>query len=154
MRGISPVNLSRAKHTASGWAHWKNTIYSTRCFSTSRPPKRRTWTPSSGLFPAELLAQHRKCGYDARSLSGSRCGVFVGCAGGDYHHLSRHHELSAQGFTGSSMSILAARISYFLNLQGLRLHRYGLLFIPGRHRHACDSLISGASDVALAAGSM
>ncbi|MBQ0740786.1 hypothetical protein J9332_41570, partial [Aquimarina celericrescens] len=57
-------------------------------------------------------------GYSSSALSGSKCGVYVGCASGDYLQQSQKHQLSAQGFTGAASSILAARISYFLNLQG------------------------------------
>src|SRR5262249_58550160 len=72
---------------------------------------------------------------------------------GDYHQLSRRHQLSAQGFTGGATSILAARISYFLNLQGPCISidtacSSSLVAIA----QACDSLTSGASDLALAGG--
>ena len=77
----------------------------------------------------------------------------MGCAAGDYHQLSRRHQLSAQGFTGSAMSILAARIAYFLNLQGPCVSidtacSSSLVAMA----NACDSLSSGSSDVALAGG--
>src|SRR5260370_11564697 len=92
-------------------------------------------------------------GYEARSLSGKKCGVFVGCTHGDYHLLSREQQLSAQGFTGDTTSILAGRISYFLDLQGPCLAidtacSSSLVAIAS----ACDSLVSGGSDVALAGG--
>jgi acyl transferase domain-containing protein len=92
-------------------------------------------------------------GYNARSLSGVKCGVFMGCTHGDYHLLSREQQLSVQGFTGDATSILAGRISYFLNLQGPCLSvdtacSSSLVAIAS----ACDSLISGGSDVALAGG--
>jgi acyl transferase domain-containing protein len=61
--------------------------------------------------------------------------------------------LSAQGFTGGATSILAARISYFLNLQGPCISidtacSSSLVALA----QACDSLTSGASDLALAGG--
>jgi len=92
-------------------------------------------------------------GYDAQALSGSKCGVFVGCTTGDYATLSLQQRLSAQGFTGNAMSILAGRISYFLDLQGPCLSidtacSSSLIAIA----NACDSLLSGASDLALAGG--
>jgi acyl transferase domain-containing protein/enoyl-CoA hydratase/carnithine racemase/acyl carrier protein len=92
-------------------------------------------------------------GYDPRSLSGSRCGVFVGCGPGDYHLLSRELQTSALGFTGGDTAILAARVSYFLDLQGPCLSietacSSSLVAIAT----ACDSLVSGASDLALAGG--
>ena len=81
------------------------------------------------------------------------CGVFVGCGPSDYHQASREHQLSAQGFTGAATSILAARISYFLNLQGPCISidtacSSSLVAIA----NACDSLIAGNSDLALAGG--
>jgi acyl transferase domain-containing protein/enoyl-CoA hydratase/carnithine racemase/aryl carrier-like protein/SAM-dependent methyltransferase len=90
---------------------------------------------------------------DPRSLSGSRCGVFVGCGATDYHQRSREHELSSQGFTGAAMSILAARIAYFLNLQGPCLSidtacSSSLVAIA----NACDSLVAQNCDLALAGG--
>ena len=92
-------------------------------------------------------------GYTAERLSGSRCGVFVGCANGDYHLLSREQQIDALGFTGNATSILAARVSYFLNLQGPCVSidtacSSSLVAIA----NACDSLITGASDMALAGG--
>ncbi len=92
-------------------------------------------------------------GYTAERLSGSRCGVFVGCANGDYHLLSREQQVDALGFTGNATSILAARVSYFLNLQGPCVSidtacSSSLVAIA----NACDSLITGASDMALAGG--
>jgi polyketide synthase PksN len=92
-------------------------------------------------------------GYDPRALSGSRCGVFVGCGPGDYHLLSRDLQTSALGFTGGDTAILAARVSYFLNLQGPCLSietacSSSLVAIAT----ACDSLVSGGSDLALAGG--
>ena len=47
--------------------------------------------------------------------------MFAGCANGDYQQLSPEQRLTALGFTGNASSILAARISYFLKLQGRAL---------------------------------
>ena len=67
--------------------------------------------------------------------------------------MSPEHELSAQAFTGGATSILAARISYFLNLAGPSIAietacSSSLVAIA----NACDSLNTGGSDVALAGG--
>ncbi|MCP4630010.1 MAG: polyketide synthase, partial [bacterium] len=67
--------------------------------------------------------------------------------------LMGREELSAQVFTGSATSILAARISYLLNLQGPCLSidtacSSSLVAIAS----ACDSLVLGSSDSALAGG--
>ncbi|MBZ5526229.1 MAG: SDR family NAD(P)-dependent oxidoreductase [Acidobacteriia bacterium] len=122
-------------------------------FFNISPTEAESMDPQQRLFLQACWHSIEDAGYDARVLSGSKCGVFAGCAGGDYHQLSREHQLSAQGFTGSAMSILAARISYFLNLQGPCISidtacSSSLVAIA----HACDSLVSGSSDLALAGG--
>ncbi len=122
-------------------------------FFNLSPWEAENMDPQQRLFLEACWHSIENAGYDARVLSGSKCGVFVGCATGDYDQLSSAQKLSAQGFTGNAMSILAARISYFLNLQGPCLSidtacSSSLVAIA----HACDSLLSGSSDVALAGG--
>ena len=122
-------------------------------FFNISPTEAESMDPQQRLFLQACWQSIEDAGYDARVLSGSKCGVFVGCTTGDYHQLSRQHQLSAQGFTGGAMSILAARISYFLNLQGPCISidtacSSSLVAMA----HACDSLRSGASNLALAGG--
>jgi acyl transferase domain-containing protein/enoyl-CoA hydratase/carnithine racemase/NAD(P)-dependent dehydrogenase (short-subunit alcohol dehydrogenase family)/acyl carrier protein len=122
-------------------------------FFNISPTEAENMDPQQRLFLQACWHSIENAGYDARVLSGSKCGVFVGCAAGDYHQLSERHQLSAHGFTGNAMSILAARISYFLNLQGPCVSidtacSSSLVAIA----QACDSLNSGSSDLALAGG--
>ncbi|HEX9981683.1 MAG TPA: SDR family NAD(P)-dependent oxidoreductase [Thermoanaerobaculia bacterium] len=122
-------------------------------FFNISPTEAESMDPQQRLFLQACWHTIENAGYDSRVLSGSRCGVFVGCAATDYHQLSRQHQLSAQGFTGGAMSILAARISYFLNLQGASVAidtacSSSLVAIA----QACDTLSSGGSDLALAGG--
>jgi len=117
------------------------------------PAEAESMDPQQRLFLQACWHTIENAGYAARSLSGSKCGVFVGCTAGDYHWLSRRRQLSAQGFTGGANSILAARISYFLNLRGPCVSidtacSSSLVALA----QACDSLTSGASDLALAGG--
>ncbi|HKP98487.1 MAG TPA: SDR family NAD(P)-dependent oxidoreductase [Fibrobacteria bacterium] len=109
--------------------------------------------PQQRLFLETCWHGLENAGYNPKSLSGSRCGVFVGCSGSDYLEPSRERRLSAQGFTGAATSILAARISFFLDLQGPCLSidtacSSSLVAIA----NACDSLCAGGSDAALAGG--
>ena len=109
--------------------------------------------PPQSLFLQTSWHCIEHAGYNPKSLSGSKCGIFVGCTHGDYHQLSREQRLTAQGFTGGASSILPARIAYFLNLQGPCLAidtacSSSLVAIA----QACESLTSGTSDVALAGG--
>ncbi|MBV9492689.1 MAG: SDR family NAD(P)-dependent oxidoreductase, partial [Acidobacteria bacterium] len=122
-------------------------------FFNISPSEAEHMDPQQRLFLQACWHSIEHAGYDARTLSGSKCGVFAGCAGGDYHQASREHALSAHGFTGGAASILAARISYFLNLQGPCVSidtacSSSLVAIA----QACDSLTSRVSDLALAGG--
>jgi len=122
-------------------------------FFTISPTEAESMEPQQRVFLQACWHTIENAGYDAQSLSGSKCGVFVGCAAGDYNLISREQQISAQGFTGGATSILAARISYFLNLQGPCLSidtacSSSLVAIV----NACDSLNTASSDLALAGG--
>ena len=122
-------------------------------FFTISPIEAESMDPQQRLFLQSCWHSIEDAGYNPQALSGTKCGVFVGCATGDYQLPSREQQLSAQGFTGGTSSILAARISYFLNLQGPCIAldtacSSSLVAIA----NACDSLASGASDSALAGG--
>ncbi|HET8890469.1 MAG TPA: SDR family NAD(P)-dependent oxidoreductase, partial [Candidatus Angelobacter sp.] len=122
-------------------------------FFSISPKEAASMDPQQRLLLQACWHTIENAGYDARSLSGVKCGVFMGCTHGDYHLLSREQQLSAQGFTGDATSILAGRISYFLDLQGPCLSidtacSSSLVAIAS----ACESLVSGGSDLALAGG--
>ncbi|NVO12315.1 MAG: polyketide synthase dehydratase domain-containing protein, partial [Bacteroidales bacterium] len=122
-------------------------------FFNISPTEAESMDPQQRIFLQACWHSIENAGYNAQALSGTKCGVFVGCGSGDYLHLSREHQISAQGFTGGSTSILAARISYFLNLQGPCLSidtacSSSLVALAT----ACESLISGSSDIALSGG--
>jgi acyl transferase domain-containing protein/enoyl-CoA hydratase/carnithine racemase/acyl carrier protein/SAM-dependent methyltransferase len=122
-------------------------------FFNISPKEAESIDPQQRLFLQACWHSIEDAGYDARSLSGSKCGVFAGCTYGDYHLLSAEQQRSGQGFTGESPSILSARISYLLNLQGPCVSidtacSSSLVALA----QACDSLASRASDVALAGG--
>ncbi|WP_459213172.1 polyketide synthase [Aquimarina rhabdastrellae] len=122
-------------------------------FFNISPVEAESMDPQQRLFLQSCWHTMENSGYNPHSFSGSKCGVYVGCAYGDYQMLSREDQLSAQGFTGGSTSILAARISYFLNLQGPCISMdtacsSSLVAIA----NACDALVSGSIDAALAGG--
>ncbi|HEX6100801.1 MAG TPA: beta-ketoacyl synthase N-terminal-like domain-containing protein [Thermoanaerobaculia bacterium] len=122
-------------------------------FFNISPIEAENMDPQQRLFLQSCWHTIEHAGYDARALSGTKCGVFVGCATSDYQNRSQAHQLSAHAFTGAATSILAARISYLLNLQGPCVAidtacSSSLVAIA----QACDSLNAGGSDVALAGG--
>ncbi|MBD0742358.1 SDR family NAD(P)-dependent oxidoreductase [Streptomyces sp. CBMA152] len=104
-----------------------------------------------------LLQESWRCveeaGYNPEALSGTQCGVFVGCSVNGYGGRLDETELSAHQNLGSNSAILASRISYTLNLKGPCLSidtscSSSLVAIAA----ACDSLVLGDSDTALAGG--
>lgn len=122
-------------------------------FFNISPAEAEIMDPQQRLF----LENSWKCIEDAgllpSSLSGSRCGVFVGCASGEYQELAGENGLSAQGLMGRAMSILSARISYLLNLKGPCLAietacSSSLVAIA----EACNNLVLGNCDLALSGG--
>jgi acyl transferase domain-containing protein/enoyl-CoA hydratase/carnithine racemase/NAD(P)-dependent dehydrogenase (short-subunit alcohol dehydrogenase family)/acyl carrier protein len=122
-------------------------------FFNISPTEAECMEPQQRVFLQACWHSIENAGYNPHSLSGSQCGVFVGCGPSDYHQVSREQQLSAQGFTGAASSILAARISYFLNLRGPCIAietacSSSLVAIA----NACDSLNAGNSDQALAGG--
>ncbi|MES2350962.1 MAG: polyketide synthase [Pseudomonadota bacterium] len=138
-------------------SRWMGALENYDCFDplffNISPAEAESMDPQQRLFLQTCWNAIEHAGYSAAAFSGSKCGVFVGCAEGDYHQEFAAQRLSAQGFTGSASSILAARISYFLNLQGPCLAidtacSSSLVAIA----NACDSLVNGNSDTALAGG--
>lgn len=115
------------------------------------PLEARHMDPQQRLFLEEAWSCLEDAGYATEEISGSRCGVFVGY--GNYGQDQMASEVNAQRFIGASPSILAARIAYFLNLQGPCLTidtacSASLVAVA----QACNSLLLGDSDLALAGG--
>ena len=109
--------------------------------------------PQQRLFLENCWSCIEDAGIRPSELSGSRCGVFVGCATSDYGQLFHETDLNARVLMGNTTSILAARISYFLNLRGPSLAietacSSSLVAVA----EACNSLVLGDSDLALAGG--
>ncbi|HEX2927107.1 MAG TPA: SDR family NAD(P)-dependent oxidoreductase [Ruminiclostridium sp.] len=92
-------------------------------------------------------------GYADKELSGKKCGVFVGCGAGDYVSGLVGDSPEVYSFLGNANSILAARISYLLNLKGpsIAIDTACSSSLVAVHL-ACESLNSGTSEIAIAGG--
>ena len=122
-------------------------------FFNISPREAELMDPQQRIFLEACWGSIENAGYNPTSFSGKRCGVFVGCGTGDYKDRFDTKELNAQIFMGNAVAILAARISYYLNLQGPSLTidtacSSSLVAIAS----ACDNLILGNNDLALAGG--
>ncbi len=89
-------------------------------FFNISPLEAETMDPQQRLFLQEAWSALENAGYTKEMLNDKKCGVYVGGGSGDYvKELEKAGiENSAEAFTGMAGSILASRISYFLNLKG------------------------------------
>lgn len=122
-------------------------------FFNISPAEAELMDPQQRLFLKNSWHCIEDAGISPSSLSGSRCGVFVGCAGNEYGQMAQEQGLSAQGLMGEATSILSGRISYFLNLKGPSIAietacSSSLVAIA----EACNSLVLHHCDSALAGG--
>lgn len=105
--------------------------------------------PRQRLFLQEAWHAFEDSGYSGKKLRGTRCGVFIGVEEGDHSYLVQHQGL----VPGNHSAMLAARISYYLDLHGTNLAintacSSGLVAL----HLACQSLRSGECRMALAGG--
>ncbi|WP_166923292.1 SDR family NAD(P)-dependent oxidoreductase [Flavobacterium poyangense] len=74
--------------------------------------------PQQRIFLQHCWKALEDAAIDPTILQDSKCGVYVGATDGDYYKTYLEEANEASAFWGISGSILAARISYFLNLKG------------------------------------
>ncbi|MCU7933261.1 MAG: SDR family NAD(P)-dependent oxidoreductase [Candidatus Thiodiazotropha sp. (ex Dulcina madagascariensis)] len=109
--------------------------------------------PQQRLFLEESWKALEDAGYAGAGIAGSQCGVYVGCANGDYHRLVESVSPPAQSFWGNASSIIPARIAYYLNLKGpaVAVDTACSSSLVSVHL-ACQSLWAGEIELALAGG--
>jgi len=73
--------------------------------------------PQQRLFMQEAWKALEDAGYAGDQMEAARCGVYIGCAQGDYGASSRS-DAPAQAFWGNAGSVIPARIAYHLDLRG------------------------------------
>ncbi len=117
------------------------------------PVDAMTMDPQQRLFLESCWSCIEDAGIKPSDLSNSKCGVFAGCATSDYEKLFSEKDLNSRILMGSTTSILAARISYLLNLRGPALAietacSSSLVAVA----EACNSIVLGNSDMHLLEG--
>ncbi|WP_155661238.1 beta-ketoacyl synthase N-terminal-like domain-containing protein, partial [Priestia megaterium] len=73
--------------------------------------------PQQRIFLEESWKALEDAGYAGDSVKGSSCGVYVGYNGGDYQQF-QFDQAPPQAMWGNAGSVIPARISYYLDLQG------------------------------------
>jgi acyl transferase domain-containing protein/acyl carrier protein/enoyl-CoA hydratase/carnithine racemase len=108
--------------------------------------------PQQRLFLEEAWRTLEAAGHAGEDMVGSRCGVFVGCAHGDYQELFTQQP-PGQAFWGNTTSLIPARISYWLDLKGpaVAIDTACSSSLVALHT-ACQSIRNGECDMALAGG--
>ncbi|WP_344637981.1 SDR family NAD(P)-dependent oxidoreductase [Kitasatospora cystarginea] len=108
--------------------------------------------PQQRLFLEQAWTAMEDAGYSGASLNGRKCGVYVGCTGGDYAQWFEDAP-PAQAAWGNAPSVVPARIAYHLNLQGpaIAVDTACSSSLVAVHL-ACQSLWSGETELAIAGG--
>jgi natural product biosynthesis luciferase-like monooxygenase protein len=124
------------------------------CFGIS-PHEAGLMDPQQRLLCEVAWEALERGGITPSSLAGTRTGVFVGVSTGDYARLAaaNGNTADAHGATGNAPSIVANRLSYLLDVRGpsWAVDTACSSSLVAVHQ-GCDSLRSGASDVALVGG--
>lgn len=119
------------------------------------PMEARAIDPQQRLFLEESWKAIEDSGYSIDALSDKKCGVFAGNMSGDYVKLMDQAGGNTDAFSmlGTHAAVLPARISFFLNLKGpaISVDTACSSSLVAIHQ-ACQSIISGESQMALAGG--
>ena len=150
---ITEVPPERWDGRADGRVRWGGFLSEHDCFD----PEffNLSWREAEAMSPQQRVfleqAWHalENAGYGKRGLAGVRCGVFVGAAPDGYGV----NETDSLSSLGGSLAILAARISYLLDLRGpsLPVDTACSSSLVAVHL-ACQSVLAGDCDMALAGG--
>lgn len=113
------------------------------------PREAELMEPRQRLLLQEAWHAFEDAGYVGKKLRGTSCGVFIGVEEGDHAYLAKHQGLAP----GNHNAMLAARISYYLDLRGpnLAINTACSSGLVALHL-ACQALRSGESEMALAGG--
>ena len=119
------------------------------------PAEAKFIEPQQRIFLEVAYHAIEDAGYAADSLKGKKCGVFVGAANGDYSKLLSMSglETNRQVMTGTSLSVLPARIAYYLDLRGpaMAIETACSSSLVAIHQ-ACESIQRGETELAIAGG--
>lgn len=113
----------------------------------------RYMDPQQRLLLEESWHALEDAGYACDRVKDAVCGVYVGCAEGDYHRLFDQDDIPAQAFWGNATSLVPARIAYHLDLRGpaVAIDTACSSSLVAVHQ-ACQALWLGEVDMALAGG--
>lgn len=140
------------------YCRWGGFLEDIDCFDHKffniSPREALAMDPQQRLFLQVAWSALEDAGLSDNRLANTKCGVFVGCSQGDYRRrVNATLAPDAYTFMGNSGAILAARISYFLDLKGpsLAIDTACSSSLVAIHT-ACESILAGTCDLAIAGG--
>lgn len=111
--------------------------------------------PQQRLFLQECWKSLENAGYANDSISNKKCGVYVGVGPSDYliKMIEEQVQGGGQAYWGNSASVLASRISYFLNLKGpaITVDTACSSSLVAMHL-ACQAILAGEIEMAISGG--
>lgn len=109
--------------------------------------------PQQRLFLQEAWHALEDAGHAGESLDRERCGIFVGCADGDYFDLTTPSAYPAQAYWGNMNSMVPSRLAYYLDLHGpaMAVNTACSSSLTALYL-ACQGLWAGEVDLAMAGG--
>lgn len=126
-------------------------------FFNISPKEAEQMDPQQRIFLEEAWKAFEDAGYSKKAMEGSKCGVYLGYNGSSYYELMEKNGARADSYAylGNSEAILAARISYFLNLKGpsITINTACSSSLVAVHL-ASESILCGTCDMAIAGGVM
>jgi len=154
VNAIGKVPVSRWE-SADGWGGFLEGIdqFDPQFFSIS-PREASNMDPQQRLLLEVSWEALENASLAASELAGSRSGVFIGISNGDYARLNGNLTNTEVYYaTGNALSIAANRLSYFLDWRGpsLAIDTACSSSLVAVHQ-ACQSLLSGECNLALAGG--
>jgi polyketide synthase PksN len=154
LEGMDVVTETPADRLWEGASRWKcgwlpGVSEFDPLFFEISPKEAETIDPRQRLLLQESWRALEDSGYGAAKLNKSKIGMFVGVEDGDYRLLVREKD----NLTANHNAILAARLSYFLNLGGpnMAINTACSSGLVAAHQ-ACVSLRNRECDTAIAAG--
>ena len=119
-------------------------------FFNITPAEAEVMDPQQRVLMEETWKALENAGLNPETLSGGRCGLFIGASANNYQATEGGPGLRT---LGGSMAILSARMAYVLNLRGPNFPiDTGCSSSLVAVHQACQSLRSGECDLALAGG--
>lgn len=119
------------------------------------PAEAKKMDPQQRILLEETWHAFENAGYSDRDLSGMKCGVYVGIADSSYGDVLSENNTPADSYQcmGLNNSILASRLSYFLNMKGpaIAVDTACSSSLTAIHL-ACNALLQGDCEMAAASG--